>query len=127
MLKRAAAVLLSLLYLVTATGFALNTHFCGDSITAISINAAAKAPAGCADGMKCCSNKHLVVKVKDVHVAQPYSVHSIALPFVVAPLACAGFSFGPTQGASADVVNKPPPQPPLPGIGLFLKNRVFRI
>jgi hypothetical protein len=128
MLKRVAAVLLSLLYLVTATGFVLDTHFCGDSITAVSINATAKAPAGCGDGMmKCCTNKHLNIKVKDAHVGQPNTAHSIALAFAVTPACYPSFSFGTTQGASADFVNKSPPGPPLPGIGLFIKNRVFRI
>jgi hypothetical protein len=127
MLKRAAALLLSLLYLITATGFALNLHFCGDSITAVTINTAAKAPAGCADGMKCCTNKHLLVKVKDVHVAQPHVVHAKVLAFTIAPFCYSCFSFTPKQGLPGQFVNKPPPDPPLANVDVFLKNRVFLI
>jgi hypothetical protein len=127
MLKRAAAILLSLLYLITATGFALNLHFCGDSITAVSINSVVKTPAGCADGMQCCHNKHLVVKVKDAHLAQANAVHIKVLTFAVTPFCYPCFSFTPKQGLPAQFVNKPPPDPPLANVDPFLKNRVFRI
>ena len=127
MLKRAAAILLSVLYLVTASGFALNLHFCGDSITAVSINAAAKAPAGCADGMGCCSNKHLVVKVKDAHLAQAPSLQAKLPVLAVAPLVHPYFSVNFNPAFSDGFINKHPPDPPLTGISTFLKNRTFRI
>ena len=120
-------MLLSVLYLVTATGFALNLHFCGDSITNVSINAPAKAPAGCTDGMKCCTNKHLVVKVKDVHLAQAHNLQAKLPACNIAPLVHPYFSFNFNPVLPEAFVSKRPPDPPLPGIDAFLKNRVFRI
>lgn len=127
MLKRAAALSVSLLYLITATGFALNLHFCGDNVTVISIDAAAKTLRGCGDGMPCCHSKHLVVKVKDVHLAQPHTAKAKLYAFSIAPLCYTPLSFSPKQGISHLFVNKPPPDPPLPCAGAFLKNCVFRI
>jgi hypothetical protein len=127
MLKRAAALFLSVLYLVTATGFALNLHFCGDSITTISINAPAKAPSGCVDGMSCCTNKHLVVKVKDAHLAQPTNLQAKLPALVVPALVQPCFSFNFKQVLAEAFISKRPPDPPLTNVDSFLKNRVFRI
>jgi hypothetical protein len=127
MLKRAAAILLSLVYLVTATGFALNLHFCGDSIAAVSINATAKAPAGCADGMSCCANKHLVVKVKDAHLAQVHNLQAKLPALSVTPAIHPYISFNFNPVLSEMFINKRPPDPPLANVNTFLKNQVFRI
>jgi hypothetical protein len=127
MLKKAAALLLSVLYLVTATGFALNVRFCGDAITTISINTTAKTPAGCVGGMKCCANKHLVIKVKEAHIAEAHGLLA-KIPVITAAQFVQpyfSFSFGPALSEAFNC--KRPPDPPLPGIDVFLKNRVFRI
>ncbi|RYY20012.1 MAG: hypothetical protein EOP41_09370, partial [Sphingobacteriaceae bacterium] len=64
MLKKSGLVLVALLYLITANGFAMNLHFCGESIASVKLNEAAK---DCGMSSKCCKNTHLEVKVKDAH------------------------------------------------------------
>ncbi|MBS1501836.1 MAG: hypothetical protein JST32_07225 [Bacteroidetes bacterium] len=69
MLKKPAAIMLMLLYLVTATGFALNLHYCFGELASIKIDAPAKT---CSKGLlaskgKCCRDKHFEIKVKDSH------------------------------------------------------------
>ena len=127
MLKKAAALLLSVLYLVTATGFALNLHFCGETVTAVSIDSPVKAPAGCSDGMKCCSSKHLLVKVKDAHMTQPNALQ-VKLPVIAAAqFISTYFSFQFIRVAAATFLSGRPPDQPVQGVDLFLKNQVFRI
>jgi hypothetical protein len=65
-IKKSAALILTLLYLVTATGFAFDLHFCSDHVTSLKINAPAKNCAMLSKcKMKCCNNKHVEIKVKD--------------------------------------------------------------
>ncbi|RYY18479.1 MAG: hypothetical protein EOP41_10590, partial [Sphingobacteriaceae bacterium] len=82
MLKRSGIVVVVLLYLITATGFAMNLHFCGESIASVKLNEAAK---DCGMSSKCCKNTHLEVKVKDAHQTA-YTVFSsinMVLPVVI--------------------------------------------
>jgi hypothetical protein len=68
MIKKSGAFLLAILYCITVTGFALNLHYCGQLLSSVNINAAAK---NCgmhtAKAMKCCKDKTIEVKVKDAH------------------------------------------------------------
>jgi hypothetical protein len=79
MLKRISVLTVLLLYLVTASGFALNLHYCGNIITSVKIDAPVKKCSVFA--MSCCHDKHVEVKIKDVHQGQ--SVSFSANVFVV--------------------------------------------
>ena len=127
MLKRAAAVLLSILVPGYGNGLCAQRAFLRDSITAVSINATAKAPAGCADGMPCCANKHMVVKVRDAHLAQVHNLQAKLPALTVAPLVHPYFFFSFNPVLSETFINKRPPDPHLQGVDAFLKNQVFRI
>lgn len=78
MFKKISALTLVLLYLVTASGFAINLHYCGNKLASVKIDAPAKK---CGlekkiNKMKCCRDKHIEVKVKDVHKVPPTSILS---------------------------------------------------
>ncbi|MDB5131905.1 MAG: hypothetical protein JWR02_1654 [Mucilaginibacter sp.] len=128
MIKRSAAILLTLLYVITATGFAFNLHYCCSQLVSVNINAPVKS---C--GMtvlpkdKCCKSTHLEVKVKDAHQGTVLSFVSKAVSFklpvhVFAPLS--PFSNHVLLKSSIDTN---PPDLPFSCRVTFLKNRVFRI
>jgi hypothetical protein len=81
MLKKSAAIILLQLYLVTATGFALNLHYCFNRVRSVTIDAPAKSCAKslAASKMKCCHDKRIEVKVKDSH--QPAAKSSVSKIF----------------------------------------------
>jgi hypothetical protein len=88
MLKRSGAFLLTLLYIVTVVGFAVNLHYCGKLITAVKIDAPVKNCMGSQTPMKCCKNKHIDIKIKDAHetgspsfLSKILSCQLIRLPF----------------------------------------------
>jgi len=128
MIKRSGAFLLTLLYLITVMGFALNLHFCGSYLASVKIDAPAKS---CnmllSKKMKCCANKHFEVKVKDAHQAE--SQLFLAKTFVVElpGLSFAGFSLNTPPVLSDKYSYRGPPDPLLPDISTFLKNCTFRI
>lgn len=113
-----------LLYLVTATGFALNLHYCGSIITSVNIDSPAKKCSTFA--MSCCRDKHVEVKVKDAHQGQSISfsgkLFAVDLP-VVKP---AGYALSAPEVASAVIVDRGPPGV-LGRTPLYIRNRVFRI
>ena len=127
MIKRSGAIVLSILYLVTAMGFALNLHFCGDQVTSVKINAPVKncmALSKCKS--KCCASKHLDIKVKDAHQGQWQTFRLKTFSFVIPRLPFNDFSIARVIMAR-NYFDKVPPQP-LPGdIGAFLKYQNFRI
>src|SRR6201991_94323 len=96
MFKRSGAIILTILYVITAMGFALNLHYCGKTITAVKIDAPAK---GCnanmmSGKMKCCSEKHIDIKIKDSHVGEFPSFLGKLFSFHIArrPFANVGFN-----------------------------------
>ena len=112
-----------LLYLVTASGFALNLHYCGKLVTSVRFDTPAEK---CfPEAMKCCRDKHIEVKVKDAH--QAYTATDLAKVFAVdVPR-----SFYQYRPLSAQIIplnvssNRGPPEPP--GVAIHLKNCTFRI
>ena len=127
MLKRSAAVVLMMLYIVTASGFALNLHYCFNHLSSIQINASAKS---CmkqpeAKKMKCCSDKHVEVKVKDAHQNGSFSFNVKFFAADIPKLQFAGIVLsGLDHIASVPSYRGPPPFPDDP---LYLKNQNFRI
>ncbi|SHN32206.1 HYC_CC_PP family protein [Mucilaginibacter sp. OK098] len=122
MIKRSGAFILTLLYLVTVTGFALNLHYCFNSVYSVNINTPAKSCSKLLAGkMRCCHDKHFEVKVKDTHQAQAtsYLAKTFSLDLPILPYA--GAYLTAKQGSLSDLVYKDLPDPPLNNIPTFLK------
>jgi hypothetical protein len=128
MIKRSGALILTLLYLVTVTGFALNLHYCLSQVYSVNINTSAKSCSKLdAGSMKCCHNKHFEVKVKDAHKAQSTSELSKTFNLSLPVLPFADPLFTAKPGFLADILYKDLPDPPLNNIPAFLKNHTFLI
>jgi len=128
MIKRSGALLLTLLYTVTAMGFAFNLHYCCNQLTSLKINEQVKTSNMPAMGkMKCCQNKHFEVKVKDVHQGQSSSFLIKTFVFQLPELSYADFFFSPNQSLLEKDFDRGPPEPPFNANVAFLKNRIFRI
>ena len=124
MLKRISVLTVLLLYLVTASGFALNMHYCGRILTSVTVNQPAKkcTPAV----MKCCKVKHVEVKIKDVHQGQSLSF-SAKLFSLALPTAAFYFPFFTNQFKSSSTLALRAPPGPSGGSAIYISNRVFRI
>ena len=130
MFKRLGVLVLALLYTVTAAGFALNLHYCGNRVAAVKINAPAKScvkPLAKAK-MKCCKDAKFDVKVKDSHKSQQASFLSPIFSFELPKLPLEDF-FLSTQRALLEVFadRGPPPDKPAPKVSVILKNCMLRI
>jgi hypothetical protein len=128
MLKKSGAIVLTVLYLITVTGFALNLHYCGKLLTAVKIDAPAK---GCNDPMagkmKCCKDKQLLVKVKDAHQTSPSSVLGKVFSFQLSHVPFMGITFNMPATTIATGFDRGPPDPLLGNTPIFIKNCTFRI
>ena len=128
MLKRIGALLFVLLYTVSVYGIALNLHYCGKLLTSVNINSAAKDCSMLMDGkMKCCKDKHIEVKVKDVHQAQVWQYASAKVVIALPVKLLDSYVFEPQTAFTALRPNKAPPDPDLPGTPIFIQNCSFRI
>jgi hypothetical protein len=129
MLKRSGAVLLTMLYVVTVLGFALNLHYCGNYIASVKINAPAvncgmdKAPGK----MKCCKDSQLQVKVKDAHQGEETSFLARVCGFELPDLSFGDYSFSSQQSLFDRFFDRAPPNKPIESIATFIKNCIFRI
>ena len=124
MLKKSGAFILTLLYLVTVTGFALNMHYCFTYLYSVNINTPAKSCSKLVAGkMKCCHDKHFEVKVKDAHQAQStaYLAKTFSLHLPILPYSDLFLSAKP--GVLSDLLYKDLPDPPINNIPTFLKTR----
>ena len=129
MLKKSGAVLLTMLYVVTVLGFALNLHYCCNYISSVKINAPA---VNCgmdkvASKMKCCKNSQLQVKVKDAHQAEETSFLSQIFGFELPRLPFGNYSFFPQRPSLEKYFDRAPPDGPVQSIATFIKNCIFRI
>lgn len=125
MFKKVSVLTLVLLYLVTASGFALNLHYCGNVVASVKINQPAKK---CSPvKMKCCHDKHVEVKVKDAHKAQATKSLLAKLFYLDLPKLPFEDFFMPSQDAEADT----PTDRGQPDAGCatpkYIKNCTFRI
>jgi hypothetical protein len=129
MMKRTGILFMALLYTITAAGFALNLHYCGNYVAEVKINAPTD---GCAKPMakkkmRCCKDSRLEVKVKDNHQAQEasalaklFAVDLPRIPYQYATLL-------PVQGIAINSFDRGPPGLPVSGKSILTKNCVFRI
>jgi hypothetical protein len=128
MLKRSGAFLLTLLYIVTVVGFAVNLHYCGKLITAVKIDAPVKNCMGSQMLMKCCKNKHIDIKIKDAHetsspsfLSKILSCQIIRLPFAHSSL------FAPKVVDLEKSVYRGHPERSPDKTPVFITNCAFRI
>ncbi|WP_157799044.1 HYC_CC_PP family protein [Mucilaginibacter auburnensis] len=128
-MKKCTIIFMILLYGITATGFAMNVHFCSGTVASIKINAAADKCGPDNEKMKGCSDKKVDVKVKDAHQAETSSkapgIFSFDLP---------GFSLSDLIPAAHQALleklfdkTPPPAPPPTQKVEPFLRNRNLRI
>jgi hypothetical protein len=127
MFKKPIVIVLMMLYLVTVSGFAVNLHYCFNRVSSIQIDAPSK---GCVKGletreMKCCKDKHLVVKVKDAHQNGSFSFVSKVFIADVPNLQFADLPITGLNPAQFTTSYRGPP--PLPDNAIYLKNCTFRI
>jgi hypothetical protein len=128
MLKKSGAIILAILYLVMATGFALNLHYCCSRLMSVNINSPAQGCKAATGKTKCCSNKHLEIKIKDVHHGELTPsflarIFAVELPRVSPD----PFFYTPQQSLESGLANRAPPDKPFDGTVTFLKNCTFRI
>jgi len=121
--------LLTMLYIVTVVGFALNLHYCGSQVASVKINAPAT---NCgmdkaAEKMKCCKDTQLKVKVDDAHQAEETSVLAKVFGFELPHFNFDNLFFSPQLSTFQKYFNKAPPDEPTPCIAAFIKNCIFRI
>ncbi|MFM6977034.1 MAG: HYC_CC_PP family protein [Sphingobacteriaceae bacterium] len=128
MFKRIFIFCFVALYLGTASGMALNLHYCGERLANIQINAAetkscCPPKAGVED--KCCKNRSIKIKKSNQHEA----ISSVKVPAVQSVklfnISVSLFRRTPTNlnnPTSYPLIN-PPPQ----AVPISLKNCVFRI
>jgi len=129
MLKKVSVLMLTLLYVISVPGFALNLHYCGKTITAVKFNAPAK---GCvknpaARKMKCCNDKRVDIKIKDAHESQPAQFLSKVFSLQLPAFSLNTFCFKASEYIARQNFDRGPPERLLSSIPTFLKNQAFRI
>ena len=129
MLKRSDTFLLLLLYLITGIGFAVNLHYCGKLITTVKIDASLKSceKTGMMPGMKCCKNKRIDIKLKDVHQGQAHSFLSKLFSFKVIAASFVPEHFLPQAFLYSPSSYRGPPDRLVTITPVFIKNCTFRI
>jgi hypothetical protein len=129
MVKKSGAILLTTLYIITVVGFALNFQYCGKVITDVKINTPLQ---GCIKGpmaakMKCCTQKHVDIKIKDAHESSASSVLAKVFAFQLPVLSFAHFSFNANSALFQKSFYEAPPEPGRCSVAVFVKNCTFRI
>jgi hypothetical protein len=128
MLKRSVAIILTVLYLGTVSGFALNLHYCFNRLSSVQIDAPAET---CVKSlviskMKCCSDKHVDIKVKDAHQNGSFSFLVKSFAFDLPKASFADFSIAILETSTGKLASRGPPLRS-PNVTLYLKNCTFRI
>jgi hypothetical protein len=121
-IKKSGIILVVLLYLVTASGFALNLHFCDNIIESVKIDAPTKK---CGMDSKCCKDTHLEVKVKDAHQASHTVFTGTFLALVVPVVRFTAFREPVIVNHFSNLLldRGPPPN----SVPVFIQNCSFRI
>jgi len=126
MLKRFSLLVLTVLYLITTSGFALSLHYCGKLLTGFEINSPAKSCVKIAK-LKCCKDKQIKVKLKDAHQVADFSFQAQNQTIVVPqPTFCFDFT-SPLKHIPTLCFNKAPPHYRTCSVPAFIQNCSFRI
>lgn len=128
MIKRLTTLLLTKVYIITVLGFALNLHYCGSVLAAVKINSPVKACKTAPVTKKCCKDKEIDVKLKDVHQAQPSSFLSGLFGFDIPKIPFGDYVLSAQQALLEKLSDPLPPQPPpATKTDPVIKNRNLRI
>lgn len=121
-------MIITVLYLGTVSGFALNLHYCFNRLSSVRIDAPVETcvKSLASSQMKCCSIKHVKVKVKDAHQGGSFSFLAKSFAFDLPRLAYADLSLAILETSTGKIADRGPP-PPSPDVSLYLKNCTFRI
>jgi len=129
--KKFAATILAILYLVTSTGATIHMHYCMGQLKSSGLWHTAKMKDACPTcGMTkkkgCCEDKHTVLKVGKQYDLQPSAVS--ATKFVAEPARHNFMNYSPAffTASLADypLANSPPGVPTVP---LYMAHCVYRI
>lgn len=113
--------------MLTAFGFVLNMHYCGHLLTSVEINAPSKNSIKGEPKMKCCTDKQLIVKIKDAHQLTSTSFKANFLSFEVPQLPFKSQFFFASQPVTGLYLNKAPPDALIASVPVFIKNCAFLI
>ena len=128
MFKRSGAIVLTMLYIGTAMGFAINLRYCGKVITAVKINTPVKTCDNVSSKMKYCTEKQIDIKIKDSHVGEFPSFLGKLFSFHIARLPFANVVFNiPVTATQATTGRAPPNDLLADNVPVFIKNCTFRI
>lgn len=121
--------MLSMLYIVTVFGFALNLHFCADVLVNVKLNAPVKdCKTLSGKSMKTCKYKQVIVKVKDAHQAEAPSFIGGLLVFELPKLLLGDYLLPAQQEVLLAMQHRgPPPGGACSSVPVFVKNCNFRI
>lgn len=117
-------------YLITALGFTLNLHFCGNVLAAVKLNSPAKTCEQPSAAKKCCKEKQIDIKVKDAHQAESPSLMMKLFGFEISKIPFGDFVLSAQQALLNKLNATPPPPPPPPSSGKeaqYIKNCSLRI
>ncbi|QXV66132.1 hypothetical protein INP83_03290 [Mucilaginibacter sp. 21P] len=129
MMKRTGILLLVLLYTVTASGFNINLHFCGDRVADFKINVPAKSclKPMAKSKMKCCKDAKIDVKVKDSHEQQQAASVQKLQAADASNLSFTDFFLPIQQAIIEKLFDRGPPDKPRPTADVLIKNCTLRI
>ena len=128
MLKRITTLFLTKVYLITALGFALNLHYCGQVLASVKIDAPAKVCKTLSGRkMKCCTEKHIDIQIKDSHQGAFPSFLGKLFSFHIAKLPLTKLVFNIPLTERSIISNKAPPDDLFSATPVFIKNCTFRI
>lgn len=128
MLKRGGAILLTMLYVVTVFGFALNLHYCFGALSSVKIDEPAK---NCKMVLTkkpaCCKDKEINVKVKDAHQAETPSFLAGLSAVIIPKVPFADHTLLVQETAIAKLSGRGPPYPPTSKVSYIIKHCTFLI
>lgn len=126
MFKRSAIIVLTMLYLTTVSGFALNLHYCFKQLASVKIDAPANSCAKLQNSkMKCCKDQKIDIKVKDAHQSNSPLHWSKFFPIALPVSAFVIFTPAVRDQMVASVTERGPPK--TSDIPLFLRYCTFLI
>ncbi len=128
-LKRFLSLFLLVSYLLSSPGLVYSLHYCGTTVTGVSL--AAAEPASCCGAMKkpagCCHDQKVQSTIKDAKltVAQIKLLVPVALPVppVVRPLFRQALTY-PAEAVAIVPVARPAPPPVCPA---YVRGHAFRL
>ncbi len=132
MIRKGIILLISVLYIITTAGVAVNFHYCMDRIVSVSFGHEKDHEDGSCSrcGMNkienhCCADESFFVKLSDTHQASGF-VHEHLLLSYMLPVAFVNLTTAEQGNTATCIIDNFSPPPPVLN-KLYLANCVFRI